>query len=48
MATTLASGSIDLKGLKTAGKEVNKYITTINDGGIKVHDIDKQRRMRCP
>ena len=39
---TKASGSIDLKSLNIAGKEVNKYITTINDGGIKVHDIGKQ------
>ena len=35
---TLASGSIDLKSLKVASEEANQYITTINDGGIKVHD----------
>lgn len=37
---TLASGSIDLKSLKVAGEGATKYITTIDDGGIKVHDAD--------
>ena len=35
---TLASGSIDLKSLKIASEEANQYITTIDGGGIKVHD----------
>lgn len=35
---TLASGSIDLKSLKVASEEANQYITTIDGGGIKVHD----------
>lgn len=34
---TIASGSIDLKSLKVADEEVNKYITNIGDDGIKVH-----------
>lgn len=34
---TLASGSIDLKSLKVAGEGANKYITTVDGGGIKVH-----------
>lgn len=33
-----ASGSIDLKSLKVAGAGATSYITTINEGGIKVHD----------
>lgn len=33
---SLASGSIDLKSLKVAG-EANKYITAINEDGVKVH-----------
>ena len=33
---TLASGSIDLKSLKVAG-EANKYITAIDENGVKVH-----------
>lgn len=35
---TLASGSIDLKSLKIAGGSATNYITTIDGGGIKVHD----------
>lgn len=34
---TVASGSIDLKSLKVADEEVNKYITVIDGNGIKVH-----------
>ena len=33
----IASGSIDLKSLKVAG-EPNKYITYINDEGIRIHE----------
>ena len=33
-----ANGSIDLKSLKVAGSSATSYITTIDDGGIKVHD----------
>lgn len=39
---TKASGSIDLKSLKIAGEGANKYITAINNDGIKVHDANKQ------
>ena len=35
---SLASGSIDLKSLKVAGSSATSYITTIDGGGIKVHD----------
>lgn len=35
---SLASGSIDLKSLKVAGEGASKYITEINEGGIKIHD----------
>lgn len=37
---TLASGSIDLNSLKVAG-EANKYITAIDENGIKVHAANK-------
>lgn len=35
-----ASGSIDLKSLKVAG-EANKYITAIDENGVKVHAANK-------
>lgn len=35
-----ASGSIDLKSLKVAGEGASKYITAIDGGGIKVHDVN--------
>ena len=35
---TKASGSIDLKSLKVAGEGASKYITTIDGGGIRVHN----------
>ena len=37
---TLANGSIDLKSLKVAGEGASKYITAIDGGGIKVHDVN--------
>ena len=38
----LASGSIDLNSLRVAGESATKYITTIDGGGIKVHDSENQ------
>lgn len=35
-----ASGSIDLNSLKVAGEGASKYITQIDGGGIKVHDVN--------
>lgn len=40
--STLASGSIDLKSLKVAGEGASKYITEINEGGIKIHDSQRK------
>lgn len=37
---SLASGSIDLNSLKVAGEGASKYITSIDNGGIKVHDAE--------
>lgn len=42
MGATLASGSIDLKAQQAASQTATSYITTIDGGGIKVHDSANQ------